>query len=139
MDAARGPAGHRLRQSCRCWGVLNVILRIAAICNSKFVTIDAHNVFGSLKTRGWIMLVSVDSSAFGFGLLFWGATVGRIVAIVVANGRTAPRRGAQMPLLAGTVPGVKGLLNRRAGCRTGGRCRRSTDPPRSGPPVRQVW
>ncbi|HXO07132.1 MAG TPA: hypothetical protein VN880_03830 [Solirubrobacteraceae bacterium] len=86
MDEVRGP-GRAMFAAILLMlgGVLNIIWAIAAISNSKFFTIDAHYVFGSLKTWGWITLVIGVFEIFASVSLFRGATFGRIVAIVVGS------------------------------------------------------
>ena len=66
-------------------GVLNVIWGIAAISNSKFFNIQAHYVFGSLKTWGWITVIIGALEIAASVSLFRGAAFGRIVAIVVGS------------------------------------------------------
>jgi hypothetical protein len=86
MDEVRGP-GRAMFAAILLMlgGVLNVIWAIAAISNSKFFTIDAHYVFGSLKAWGWITLIIGILEIFAAVSLFRGATFGRIVAIVVGS------------------------------------------------------
>ena len=86
MDEVRGP-GRAMFAAILLMlgGVLNIIWAIAAISNSKFFTIDAHYVFGSLKTWGWITLIIGILEIIASVSLFRGATFGRIVAIVVGS------------------------------------------------------
>ena len=42
-------------------GVLNIVYGIGAISKSHFFTVNAHYVFGDLKTWGWItLLLGID-------------------------------------------------------------------------------
>jgi hypothetical protein len=86
MDEVRGP-GRAMFAAILLMvgGVLNIIWAIAAISNSKFFTIDAHYVFGSLKTWGWITLILGILGILASVSLFRGATFGRIVGIVVGS------------------------------------------------------
>ena len=84
MDEVRGP-GRAMFAAILLMlgGVLNVIWGIAAIGNSTFFDIQAHYVFGSLKTWGWITVIIGVLEIIASISLFRGATFGRIVAIVV--------------------------------------------------------
>ena len=66
-------------------GVLNVIWGIAAIGNSDFFTANAHYVFSSLKTWGWITLIVGAIELFAAFSLFQGGGFGRVVGIFAAG------------------------------------------------------
>jgi hypothetical protein len=63
-------------------GVLNIVYGIAAIGNSKFFVADAHYVFASLKSWGWITLVIGIIEILASISLFRGRTFGRYFGIV---------------------------------------------------------
>jgi hypothetical protein len=65
-------------------GVLSVIYGIAAIGNSSFFVHDAHYVFGSLKTWGWITLIIGIVELLAAFSLFSGNAFGRYFGIAVA-------------------------------------------------------
>jgi hypothetical protein len=64
-------------------GVLNVVYGIAAIGNAKFFTHNAHYVFGSLKTWGWVGLIIGILELIAAVSLLRGNTFGRYFAIAV--------------------------------------------------------
>jgi hypothetical protein len=66
-------------------GTLNVIWGIAAIGNSDFFTANAHYVFSSLKTWGWITLIVGVVELFASASLFQGGGFGRLIGIVAAT------------------------------------------------------
>ncbi len=66
-------------------GTLNVIWGIAAIGNSDFFTANAHYVFSSLKTWGWITLIVGVVELFASASLFQGGGFGRAIGIVAAS------------------------------------------------------
>ena len=55
-------------------GCFNLIYGIAAIANSHVFTANAHYVFGSLRTWGWITLIIGALAAAGGGRGAWRAT-----------------------------------------------------------------
>jgi hypothetical protein len=66
-------------------GTLNVIWGIAAIGNSDFFTANAHYVFSSLKTWGWITLIVGVIELFASASLFQGGGFGRAIGLVAAT------------------------------------------------------
>jgi hypothetical protein len=58
-------------------GVLSIVYGIAAISNSNFFAHDAHFVFGSLKTWGWIALIIGILEIIASASVFGGGTFGR--------------------------------------------------------------
>lgn len=84
MDAPRG-MGRSLFAAVLLMlgGVLGVIYGIAAISNSHFFTHDAHYVFGSLRTWGWVTLIIGVVELLAAFSLFSGGTWGRYFAIFV--------------------------------------------------------
>jgi hypothetical protein len=64
-------------------GVLNVVYGAAAIGNSDFFVHDAHYIFGSLKTWGWVALVIGILELLASLSLFRGGIFGRYFAIGV--------------------------------------------------------
>lgn len=64
-------------------GVLNIIYGIAAISNSHFFTQNAHYVFGSLRTYGWVTLIIGVVELLAAMSLFSGGGWGRYFAIFV--------------------------------------------------------
>jgi len=66
-------------------GVLNVIWGIAAIGNSKFFTQNAHYVFSSLHTWGWITLILGVIELCAALSLFAGNAFGRWFGIIAAS------------------------------------------------------
>ena len=65
-------------------GVLNIVYGIAAIGNSSFFVHDAHYVFGSLKTWGWVTLILGIVELLASFSLFSGRAFGRYFGIAVA-------------------------------------------------------
>jgi hypothetical protein len=65
--------------------VLNVGYGIAAISNSKVYVHNAHYVFGSLKTWGWVGLILGIVEFLAALSLLRGNTFGRVFGIVVGG------------------------------------------------------
>lgn len=65
-------------------GVLNIVYGIAAIGNSSFFVHNAHYVFGSLKSWGWITLILAVLQVLASVSLFRRGGFGRYFAIAVA-------------------------------------------------------
>ncbi|MGZ4187559.1 MAG: DUF7144 family membrane protein [Solirubrobacteraceae bacterium] len=66
-------------------GVLNVIWGIAAIGNAHFFTANAHYIFSSLNTWGWVTLIIGIVELFAAFSLFSGGGFGRWIGIIVAS------------------------------------------------------
>lgn len=66
-------------------GVLNVIYGIAGISRSHVYVQNAHYVFGSLRTWGWITLIIGVVELLAAFSLFSGGTWGRYFAILVGG------------------------------------------------------
>lgn len=86
MDTQRG-AGRALFAACLLMvgGVLNIIYGIAGISNSHFYVHNAHYVFGSLKTWGWVTLIIGVVEMLAASSLFAGGRFGRYFGIVVGS------------------------------------------------------
>ena len=65
-------------------GVLNIVYGIAAIGNSSFFAHNAHYVFGSLKSWGWVSLILGALQVLASVSLFRRGGFGRYFAIAVA-------------------------------------------------------
>jgi hypothetical protein len=66
-------------------GAINVIYGIAAIGNSNVFPHDAHYMFGSLKTWGWVTLIVGALELLAALSLLRGGTFGRIFAILMGS------------------------------------------------------
>jgi hypothetical protein len=66
-------------------GVFSMIDGIVALANSSFFTVNAHYVFSSLRTWGWItLIVGIVETLAGFGV-FTGSQVARWFGIAIAS------------------------------------------------------
>jgi hypothetical protein len=66
-------------------GTLNIIYGIGAISDAHFYTANAHYVFSSLHTWGWItVILGVIQLTGGFSLLA-GNAYGRVIGITAAS------------------------------------------------------
>src|SRR5436190_21306608 len=66
-------------------GVLNIVYGIGAISKSHFFTVNAHYVFGDLKTWGWITLLLGILEILASVSLLRAGTFGRWFGIAVAS------------------------------------------------------
>jgi hypothetical protein len=66
-------------------GTLNVIYGIAGIGKSSFLTQNAHYVFASVKTWGWITLVVGLIQVLAAGSLAQGGTFGRLIGVLASS------------------------------------------------------
>ena len=66
-------------------GTLNVIWGIAAIGNAHFFTANAHYIFSSLNTWGWVTVFIGAIQLIAAASLFTGGGFGRWVGIFAAS------------------------------------------------------
>jgi hypothetical protein len=66
-------------------GVFNLIYGIAAIANSHVFTANAHYVFGSLRTWGWITLIIGAVQVLAAGGVLAGNQLARWFAVAVVG------------------------------------------------------
>jgi hypothetical protein len=66
-------------------GVFNLIYGVAAIANSHVFTANAHYVFGSLRTWGWITLIIGGLQVLAAGGVLAGNQAARWFAVAVVG------------------------------------------------------
>ena len=85
MNEVRIPAGALLAAVLlMISGALNIVYGIAAIGKSSFFAQDAHYIFGSLKSWGWVTLILGVLQILASLSLFRGGKFGWYFAIIVA-------------------------------------------------------
>ena len=73
-------------------GCFNLIYGIAAIANSHVFTANAHYVFGSLRTWGWITLIIGALQVLAAGGVLAGNQLARWFAVAVVGGSAPSTR-----------------------------------------------
>jgi hypothetical protein len=82
-------------------GCFNLIYGIAAIANSHVFTANAHYVFGSLRTWGWItLIIGVAQLAAAAGVLA-GNQLARWFAVAVLGSAPSTRCSSSPPTRSG--------------------------------------